>query len=196
MLSGDQKLLKCSDQWGELARGWSLLCCSQIHPLSPMEPREIPKAHWQPAKTEGIVSNTRKVQPRWLCCWNWRTLKKIVQPKQHRWDLLDTSMDIMNLRCCCFCCCFLIKLSSSKTCELCYRQAGRQMKTADDVRDCCCTWVQLRNRQGCTSSTKTAHGDCRNCWDEAESRGTRSHVSLKTLTQTSRLISLMSPLPL
>lgn len=42
-----------------------------------------------------------------------------------RWDLLDTSMGIMNLRCCC-CCCFLIKLSSSKTCELCYRQAGRR----------------------------------------------------------------------
>lgn len=48
-----------------------------------------------------------------------------MQPKQHRWDLLDTSMGIMNLRCCC-CCCFLIKLSSSKTCELFYRQAGRR----------------------------------------------------------------------
>lgn len=73
---------------------------------------------------------------------------------------------------------------------------GRPMETADDVPECCCTRVQLRNCQGCTSSTKTAHGDCCNCWDEAESSGTTFHISLKALTQTSRLISLMSPLPL
>ena len=72
MLSGDQKLLRCSDQSGELARGWSPLCCSQSHPLSPGELQETPKAHWPPGeKKEPSERNTNwKKWDNWFHpCW-------------------------------------------------------------------------------------------------------------------------------
>lgn len=194
MLSGDQKLLKCSDQWGELARGWSLLCCSQSHLQSPMEPREIPKARWQPAKKQkGTVE-------RWLGCWNRITKKNIYIVKHNNiggipYKYNEPALLLMLLLLMLFL--FLFKLSSSKTCELC-SPAGK----ADEG----CRWrSRLLLRLSAIAKQAGVHEFDKNSTRVAaataqarqKAEGTRPRVlKKKHLTQTSRLISLMSPLPL
>lgn len=58
MLSEDQRFLGCSGQLGEPAMGWSLLCCSQSHLLSPEERPEIPRARLPPG--ERVEKKKRK----------------------------------------------------------------------------------------------------------------------------------------
>ncbi len=187
MLSEDQKLLRCSDQSGELARGWSPLCCSQSRPLSPEGPRETPEARWPPGtKRKQSVMNTT-----WETClicvsslWVQTYKPKQVCSQHGRWRMYLFR---------------LLKLQGEMQliwwCVSPWVLFLEEMRARlrHDAGDCCWTRVQLRNSQGCMSPTKT-HDDC--CWSWQPPSLLSVKKTKKKLTHTSRLISLMTPLPL